>query len=303
MKFKSPIKLTDIASWVGAEIVGDKEAVATGINEIHKVQPGDITFSDLEKYFLVALESKASFIILDKEIEDRLGKTVLIHPEPFKAYNDIVNRFRPFEPITTSIDPTAEIHPSVVIEPNVIIGPHVKIAKDAVIMANAYIGSYTEIGERTRVQPSCVIGSDAFYFKKHPTHFERWTSCGRVVIGKDCEIGAACTIDKGVSGDTVIGNGTKFDGQIHIGHGAVVGEHCLFAAQVGIGGKTIIGNNVVLYGQVGVAQNLVIEDNVVVLAKSGVSKNLTSGKQYFGSPAEEVKEKYRQLAALRNLAR
>ena len=153
------------------------------------------------------------------------------------------------------------------------------------------------------IQPNCTIASDAFYFKRYPTHFTKWTSCGRVIIHNDVVIGAGCTIDRGVSGDTIIGEGTKFDCQIHIGHGAVVGKHCLFAAQVGIGGKTVIGNHVILYGQVGIAQNLVLEDNIVVLAKSGVSKNLETGKTYFGYPAEEVKDKFKQLAALRRLSR
>ena len=121
------------------------------------------------------------------------------------------------------------------------------------------------------------------------------------MIQDDVEIGAGCTINKGVSGDTIVGRGTKMDCQVHVGHGVVIGERCLFAAQVGIGGKTKIGNQVVLYGQVGVAQNIEIGDQAVILAKSGVSKSLEGGKTYFGAPAEEVRQKYKELAALRQL--
>ena len=236
-------------------------------------------------------------------VEAPEGKALLLSTHPFKAYNSIVDRFRPFLPLTATIHETAEIHPRVVLEPHVVIGAHVRIGEGCHIQANTYIGSYSEIGKNVSIQPNCIIGSDAFYFKRYPTHYQKWTSCGRVVIHDDVVIGAGCTIDRGVSGDTVIGEGTKFDGQIHIGHGAVVGKHCLFAAQVGVGGKTIIGDHCVLYGQVGIAQNLILEDHIVILAKSGVSKNLEANKTYFGYPAEEVKDKYKQLAALRRLSR
>ncbi len=303
MKFEVPIPVTKIAEWTNCEIRGDQTIMALGINEIHKVEPGDITFVDLDKYYDRSINSNASIIIIDKLIDPPPGKALLLSSHPFQAYNSIVDRFRPFTPIKADIDPSAEIDSTAILEPNVVIGPHVKIGAESHIQANTYIGSYTIIGERVSIQPNCIIGSDAFYFKRYPTHFDKWTSCGRVVIHDDVVIGAGCTVDKGVSGDTIIGEGTKFDCQIHIGHGAVVGKHCLFAAQVGIGGKTIIGDHVILYGQVGIAQNLVIESNIVVLAKSGVSKNLESGKTYFGYPAEEVKDKFKQLAALRRLSR
>ena len=303
MKFEEPIPVTTIAEWTGCEIRGDKSLMALGINEIHKVEPGDITFVDLDKYYDRSIHSKASIIIIDKLIEPPAGKALLLSNHPFRAYNSIVDRFRPFRPLTTQIHESAKIHESAVLEPNVIIGPQVEIGARSHIQANTYIGSHTIIGEDVSIQPNSIIGSEAFYFKRYPTHFDQWTSCGRVIIHDKVVIGAGCTVDKGVSGDTVIGEGTKLDCQIHIGHGAVIGKHCLFAAQVGIGGKTIIGDHVILYGQVGIAQNLVIENNIIVLAKSGVSKNLETGKTYFGYPAEEVKDKFKQLAALRRLSR
>ena len=134
------------------------------------------------------------------------------------------------------------------------------------------IRAYTKIGDHVTIQSGTVIGSDAFYFQKKEEGYKKWTSGGEVIIEDKVEIGPNCTICKGVSGSTIIGTGTKLDGQVHIGHGVEIGTNCLLAAQVGIGGKAIIGNEVTIYGQVGIAPRLVIDDKVIILAKSGVSK-------------------------------
>jgi len=122
-----------------------------------------------------------------------------------------------------------------------------------------------------------------------------------VIIEDNVDIGAGCTINKGVSGDTTIGAGTKIDCQVHIGHDARIGKNCLIAAQAGISGNTVLGDEVVVYGQVGIAQNLKIGAKAVILAKSGVSKDLEGGKTYFGYPAQEAREAYKELATLRQL--
>lgn len=301
MKFPNPIPVTELARKTGATLIGDQSLLATGINEIHKVETGDVCFSDLPKYFQKALESNATIIFLNEEVDCPEGKAILVVDDPFRVYDNLVREFRPFIPLTAQVAPTSSIDPSSIIEPNVIIGNHVTIGKNCYIQANTFIGDYSIIGDRVTIQAGAIIGTDAFYYKRHETSYTKWQSGGRVVIENDVEIGAGCTVNKGVSGDTVIGAGTKFDSQIHIGHGAVIGKNCLFAAQVGVGGKTIVGDNCVFYGQVGIAQNLFIGEKVTVLAKSGVSKNLETGKTYFGVPAEEVGSKYKQLAALRHL--
>jgi len=157
------------------------------------------------------------------------------------------------------------------------------------------------IGKKVVIQAGAIIGTDAFYFKKSEEGYTPWRSGGRVIIEDDVQIGAGCTINKGVSGDTVIGEGSKLDCQVHIAHGVVLGKNCLLAAQVGIAGKTIVGDNCTFYGQSGIAQSLVIGDGVTLLAKTGVSKDLEGGKTYFGIPAAEAREKYKELAALRQL--
>ncbi len=301
MQFSNPIPVKEIAEKIGARIIGDDSLMATGINEIHQVQKGDITFVDVKKYFDKSLKSDASIIILNEKVKCPKGKALLLCDNPFEAYNSIVLEHRPFRPLTQHISETAVIHPSAIIEPNVVIGHHARIGKNTYIQSNVTIGEYTIIGNNVTIQAGSVIGTDAFYFKRTEEGYIPWRSGGRAIIEDGVGIGPGCTVNKGVSGDTIIGAGTKLDGQVHIGHDVVVGKNCLFAAQVGVAGNTTIGDEVVLYGQVGIAQNLKIGDKVVVLAKSGVSKNLEEGKAYFGYPANEARTAYKELAALRHL--
>jgi UDP-3-O-[3-hydroxymyristoyl] glucosamine N-acyltransferase len=301
MKFKKPVSVLALAEKYNMTLKGDKTLLATGINEIHKVKKGDITFVDLEKYYVKSLNSPASIIIIDKDVDCPPGKALLITNNPFLVYDDIVAKERPFFPLNNSNHLDQFIHDSAIVEPGAIVGHRVTIGANCYIQTGAIIHSDVIIGTNTMIQSGAIIGTDAFYFKKNGNSLEKWTSGGRVIIGDNVVIGAGCTINKGVSGDTVVGDGSKFDSQVHLGHGVVVGKNCLFAAQVGIGGKTIIGNNVTLYGQVGIAQNLLIENDVTVLGKSGVTKNLQSGKTYFGYPASEAINKYRELVALRRI--
>jgi UDP-3-O-[3-hydroxymyristoyl] glucosamine N-acyltransferase len=302
MKFPQPISVRQLAERFGAQIIGDDSLYAYGINEIHRVEPGDIAFSDAPKYFQKTLDSAASVILLNAPAPCPPGKAILIVENPFEAYDSLVREYRPFEPCTTPISHRAQIHPTAILEPGVVVAANVVIGAHTYIQANTYIGEYTIIGNQVCIGPNCIIGSDAFYFKKYPDgSFQKWRSGGRVIIEDRVDIGAGCTINKGVSSDTIIGAGSKLDCQIHIGHDTIVGKNCLFAAQVGIGGETIIEDNVVLYGQVGVIQAVRIGKGAVVLAGSGVSKSLEGGKTYFGAPAEEVRVKYRELAALRSL--
>ena len=302
MKFPQPIPVSELATRFQAQVIGDTTLSATGINEIHKVEPGDIAFSDVKKYFEKTLSSPATVILLNEAVECPPGKVILVVPQPFEAYDSLVREFRPFEPLTEAISPRADIPPTAILEPGVVIAANVKIGAYCHIQANTYIGEYTLIGDYVSIGPNSIIGSDAFYYKKQADgSYQKWRSGGRVLLHDRVDIGAGCTINKGVSGDTIIGEGSKLDCQIHIGHGVVVGKNCLFAAQVGIGGKTIIEDNVVLYGQVGVAQAITIGKGAIVLATSGVSKSLEGGKTYFGAPAEEIREKYKELAALRQL--
>lgn len=298
MKFKEPLTVTGIAAFIGAELVGNDQLMATGINEIHKVEPGDISFVDFEKYYNACLHSAATIIIINKKVDCPPGKALLVLPDPFSAYVKLVKRFRPFEPSTKPISDSAVIGEGTVLQPNVFIGNHVTIGTNCVIHPNVTIYDNSVIGNNVIIHAGTVIGADAFYFKKRADRevmYDKMESCGRVIIEDDVEIGASCTIDKGVSGDTIIGRGTKFDNMIHIGHGTIIGRNCLFAAQVGIGGKARIEDNVILWGQVGVSKDLVIGKGAVVLAQSGVPSTLEGGKVYFGSPVQDAREKMKEL--------
>lgn len=302
MLFATPISAEALSLRFRAQLVGDATIQATGLNVIHRVGPGDITFVDLEKYYPKALQSAASIILINKMTEAPPGKALLVVEDPFAVYNELALEAQPFEFLRSSIHPTAEIAPGVIIEPGVIIGPQVRVSSRVHLQSNVYLGAYTEVGENVTIQPGAIIGTDAFYYKKVAGNYLKWHSVGRVIIEDDVEIGAGCTINKGVSSETIIGKGTKLDCQVHVGHGVRIGKHTLIAAQTGIGGKSIIGDHVVIYGQVGIVQNVTIGDHAIILARSGVSKNLPGGKTYFGAPAEEVFMKNRELAILRQMA-
>jgi UDP-3-O-[3-hydroxymyristoyl] glucosamine N-acyltransferase len=302
MDFPQSISVAEIAGWIGARISGDGALQLNGVNEIHKVREGDITFVDHPKYFHASLTSAASAIIVPSDMECPPGKALLVVEKPFLAYEQVVNRFRAFTPILTDTKEGQQIDPSAIIEDGAIIGSHVHIGKDSYIQSGAIIRPYSYLGERVIIHSGAIIGTQAFYFKKWPEGFQAWTACGRVIIEDDVWVGSGATIAQGVSGDTIIGAGTKIDCQVMIGHGAVIGKNCLIAAQAGIAGKTIIGDWVTIYGQAGLAQNLRIGDRATILAQSGVSRDLDGGKSYFGYPAEESRIKFRELAALRAMS-
>ena len=301
MKFTKPLTLKEVSSIINAHFVGDADFPVFGINEIHKVENGDITFVDHPKYYDKALNSAATVIIINKEVECPSGKALLISDDPFRDYNLITKKFRPFEKSENAISKSAKIGERTIIQPGTFIGNNVTIGKNCLIHANVNIYDHTVIGDDVIIHGGTVIGADAFYFKKRPEGYDKMHSCGRVVIGNKVEIGASCTIDKGVSGDTVVGDGTKMDNQVHIGHDTVIGKNCLFAAQVGIAGVVIVEDDVILWGQVGVQKDLTIGKGAVVLGQSGIPKSLEGNKTYFGSPVLEAREKMKEIAMIKNL--
>lgn len=304
MKFPSPVSITWLSSLIGAELIGDENAFANGINEIHKVEEGDLVFVDHPKYYDKCLQSAASFIIINNVVECPPGKALLIVPQPFEAYLTIVRHFRPFTPAHIMVSDSAVIGANSYIAPGAFIGHHVTIGEHCRIAPGAVIMDHCVIGNNVVIQSGTVIGSDAFYYntrKDREVWYRRMESCGRVVIHDDVEIGAGCTIDRGVTSDTVIGRGTKLDNMVHIGHDTVVGKNCLFAAQVGIAGAVEIKDGVVLWGQVGVSKTLTIGENAVVLAQSGIPGDLEGGKIYWGTPTDEAGIKKRELIWMKRI--
>lgn len=304
MKFPQPVKLSTLATWIDASFEGDPNAWVTGMNEIHKVEQGDLSFVDHPKYYKRVLESAATFILINKKVDCPPGKGVLFSEDPFRDYNKLVQRFRQFEPATQSIHPDTVIGSDTVIQPGVFIGPDVEIGSGCIIHANVVIYGHAVIGDNVIIHSNTTIGADAFYFKRRKENehqYDKLLTCGQVIIEDRVEIGAACTIDSGVSGQTVIGAGSKLDNQVHVAHGAVLGKNCLIAAQVGIAGKTILEDEVILWGQVGVNKSLRIGKGAEVYAQSGVPKSIEGGKTYFGSPVQEARQKMKELAFLKHL--
>ena len=305
MKFPKPVTVEGIAELIDGEVVGDRSAQVFGINEIHKVEEGDLCFVDHPKYYDKSLNSNATHIIINtKNVSVPLGKNLIIVDEPFEAYLKIVNHFQPFTPATKSISDTAIIGEGTVVMPNVFIGKDVVIGNNCAIHPNVTIMDYTEIGNNVVIQAGSVIGSDAFYYntkRNRDVWYKRMQSCGNVVIEDDVEIGAGCTIDRGVTASTRIGAGTKIDNLVHIGHDTNIGKNCLFAGQVGIAGATVIEDGVTLWGQVGVSKTLTIGSNAVVYAQSGVPYSLEGNKIYFGSPAEDAQTKKKEFVWIRRI--
>ena len=304
MKFPSPVAVSWLAEFLGAELIGDTKGSATGINEIHRVEEGDLVFVDHPKYYNTCLNSAATYIIINRAVDVPEGKALLVVDQPFEAYLKIVRHFRPFEPGTKMINDSAVIGEGSVILPGAYIGNHVTIGRNCIIHPNVSILDHCVLGDHVIIQAGTTIGSDAFYYntkRDREIWYKKMESCGRVLIEDHVEIGANCTIDRGVSHDTVIGQGTKIDNLVHIGHDTILGKNCLLAGQVGIAGATKIGNGVTLWGQVGVSKTLTIGDNVVVLAQSGVPASLPAGKIYFGSPAEEASIKKKELVWVKRI--
>ena len=301
MRFPQPYTLEQIATIINAKYVGAKDFPVLGMNEIHVVQAGDIVFVDHPKYYEKALHSKATIVLINKEVECPEGKALLISDDPFRDFNKLTDFFKPFQKATALIAPSARIGENTVVQPSTFVGNNVVIGNNCRIHSNVSIYDDCVIGDNVTIHAGTVLGADAFYYKKRPEGFDKLKSGGRVVIEDNVDLGALCTIDRGVTGDTTIKKGTKIDNQVHIGHDTVVGEKCLIASQTGIAGCVVIENEVTIWGQVGMTSGITIGEKAVILAQSGISKSLEGGQTYFGYPAGEAREKYKEMSALKQL--
>ncbi|MFK8282520.1 UDP-3-O-(3-hydroxymyristoyl)glucosamine N-acyltransferase [Capnocytophaga cynodegmi] len=303
MKFPQPYTLKQIATIIKSSFVGDENFTVLGMNEIHVVEEGDIVFVDHPKYYDKALQSRATIILINKEVECPEGKALLISDDPFRDFNKLTDFFKPFQKSTALIAPSAQIGENTIIQYGAFIGNNVKIGKNCTIHSNVSIYDDCVIGDNVTIHAGSVLGADAFYYKKRPEGFDKLKSGGRVVIEDDVDLGALCTIDRGVTGDTTIKRGTKIDNQVHVGHDTIIGEKCLIASQTGIAGCVVIENEVTIWGQVGMTSGITIGAKAIILAQSGISKSLEGGQTYFGYPAEEARKKYKEMSALRRLVK
>ncbi|WP_081210899.1 UDP-3-O-(3-hydroxymyristoyl)glucosamine N-acyltransferase [Salegentibacter sediminis] len=301
MKFPQAHSLQQIATIIDCEFVGPADFPVTGMNEIHVVTPGDIVFVDHPKYYDKALNSAATVVLINKKVEAPEAKALLISDDPFRDFNKLTRYFKPFEKAPKSIADSAEIGEGTVIQPNAFVGNNVRIGKNCLIHANVSIYDNTVIGDNVTIHSGTVLGGDAFYYKNRPEGFDKLLSGGRVVIENNVDIGANCTIDKGVTGDTTIKEGTKLDNLIQVGHDTVIGKKCLIASQVGIAGAVVIEDEVTIWGQVGFRSGIVVKKGGVMMGQAGITKSTKENTVYTGNPAMEARAKLKELALLRQL--
>lgn len=302
MVFDQPYTLKEIAEKTGAELIGNPSFLVLGMNEIHNVSYGELTFVDHPKYYVKALQSDAGVILINsKEVACPKEKALLYHEDPFGAFVKLGEYFRKFVPAVQNISPTAKIGKGTVIQPGCFIGEHVEIGENCIIHANVNIYDGVKIGDEVVIHSGTVIGADAFYFQKKDGSYRKLKSIGSVEIQSRVEIGAGCCVDRGVSADTLIGEGTKMDNQIQIGHDTRIGKHCLIGAQCAIAGVTTIEDDCLIWAKVAINKDLVIGKGTVVYAYSAVDKSCGENSTVFGIPANNVSSVWREKVMLRKL--
>ena len=301
MKLPRIYSLKEIAEIIGTTFVGPDNFPVTGFNEIHVVEKGDVVFVDHPKYYDKALNSNASIVLINKKVDCPEGKGLLISDDPFSDFNKLSKYFNAFQSASKSVSNTAKIGQNTVIQPNVFVGSHVIIGDNCIIHPNVIIYDNCTIGNNVTIHAGSSIGADAFYYKKRPEGYDKLLSSGSVVIEDHVDIGALCTIDRGVTANTTIKKGTKIDNQVQIGHDTVIGRNCLIAAQTGIAGCVVIEDNVTLWGQVGTNSGITIGKGAVILGQTGVTKSVKGGKTYFGTPIEESRKKLKEMAEIKQL--
>lgn len=326
------LTLSDVLKLTGGKIINDAtpEITISGVATLDSATPSEIAFLGNEKYFNDFLNTKAGVVLVPPALPQYPEGIVFVEVEnPSLSFNALVAHF-----MKASTDFTPGIHPTAWVDPSAKLDPtKVRVGPCAVVEADAEIGDGTDIGpgcvickavkmgqncklypkvvirERCIVgnhvvlQPGVVIGGDGFGFllNKETGRYDTIDQVGIVEIGDHVDVGANTTIDRARFGRTIIGEGTKLDNQIQIGHNVTMGKHCVMCAQGGIAGSTHIGDYVTIAAQCGITGHIKIEDKVVVAARSGVMNSLETGKTYWGAPAVPYGEAARQFAAMRKL--
>lgn len=322
------ITLEALAKATNCKLVGNPLHIISGIADLEAATLQEASFFSNPRYQNAMKNSNAGVIFVDSNTPLAEGKNYLISDQPSRAFQQLVDILHPAKSSPSGfkgIHPSAVIHETAQLSEGVSIGPHavidegVKIGQDTFIGAGTYIGPDSsigesciihprvvirencEIGDRVIIQPGAVIGSCGFgYTTDAQGKHIKLNQVGNVVVEHDVEIGANSTIDRGRFTSTRVGQGTKIDNLVQLGHGVVLGPHNIIVAQTGIAGSTTTGKYVVLAGQVAIAGHLHLEDHVTVAGKSGVSKSLTKGK-YGGIPAMPLQEHNRNQVLLRNI--
>ena len=302
------MKLGEIASRLGAELRGNADLEITGVKGIEEAGPTEITFVANPKYGGLARKTHAAAVLVEPEFPEISAATLRIK-NPYHAFSRALALF--YQPpayppgihATAVIDPTAQIGEGAHIGAYVVIGPHVKLGPQATLLphvvlypgvkagshffahAHAVVRENCELGDNVTLENGAIVGADGFGFSKNEkAQWEKIPQSGPVRIGDRVDIQANACVDRATVGATEIGDGSKIDNLVQIGHGSRVGKDTLVCAQTGLAGSSIIGNNVILAGQAGVAGHCTVGDGVILTAQSAVSHDVPPGKMISGSP-------------------
>ena len=323
------LTLSELARWIDGDIVrGGLDLSLTGMAALDAAGPHDVSFLGNEKYYPQFLETRAAAVIVPRGVTDGPETTALIAVDnPTLAFSTVVRHFaeisRAFTPgvhpmaavdTTATLNPAkVRIHPGAVIMaratisdgseigPNAVVGEDAIIGADCLLMANTTVRERCVLGDRVILQPGAVIGSDGYGYEFSNGRHIKIDQVGIVEIGNDVEIGANTTIDRARFGKTIIGEGTKIDNLVQIGHNCVIGKHCLIVALTGISGSTKLGDYVTVAGQVGTVGHITIGDKATLTARAGVTTSLPGGEIYAGNPAQPFRDEMKMRAHLRRI--
>ncbi|MBD3222188.1 UDP-3-O-(3-hydroxymyristoyl)glucosamine N-acyltransferase [bacterium] len=320
-----PVSLRELATRLGAELVGDGDVEITGAAGLEHAASGDITFVTRAALLPKLAACEASAVIVGADVEP--DRPALRVEDPYRTFARLLaalaapldRLFPPEVHPTAVVHPEAEVADGVALGPCAVVGagcriatgsrlgahvvlePDVEVGADCLLYANTVVRERCRLGDRVILHPGCVVGADGFGYLPGPKGLSKIPQVGIVIVEDDVELGAGTCIDRATTGTTTVGTGSKLDNLVQVGHNVTIGEHSVFSAQTGISGSCSIGRGVTMGGQVGLADHVRVGDGAKVGAKSGIHKDVPDGGIVFGYPALDIRESHRIAAALRKL--